>query len=173
MKKSIVQFFPLLLLYLLLGISLSSPTFQGDESGYVAYATRLSQGQLYPLSEISLWWGPGYPIVLVPFVCLKLPWLAAKLLNAFFLFGVILYFHKTLILCLEETHALILTFVLGLYPPFWIEVHLLLTENSIFFLKLRIYVIITGLLSFLILCLWQKKENLRFCPAYRKIWVQE
>jgi len=89
---------------------------------------------LYPLSDISLWWGPGYPIILIPFVLLKLPWLAAKLLNAFFLFGALLYFHRALILWLNKTHAVILTFILGLYPPFWREVHLLLTENLVFFL---------------------------------------
>jgi len=175
----------------------SSPTFQGDEGGYVAYATRLSQGHLYPLSDISLWWGPGYPIVLIPFVLLKLPWLAAKLLNAFFLFGALLYFHRALILWLNKTHAVILTFILGLYPPFWREVHLLLTENLVFFLICGFmfhfcklygesknsrfhlviasaflgylaltkvffgYVIIVGLLSFLVIYLWQKKEHLK------------
>ena len=134
MKDSVIKLLPLLLFFLLITILFSSPAFQGDEAGYVAYATRLSQGRLYPMSDISLWWGPGYPIVLLPFALLKLPWLAAKLLNAFFLFGAILYFHRTLILWLNKTHALIFTFILGLYPPFLRAAHLLLTENLVFFL---------------------------------------
>jgi len=188
---------PLLVLYLLIVIMFSSSTFQGDEGGYVAFASRLSQGHHSPNNDISLWWGPGYPIALVPFAYLRLPWLVAKLLNAIFLFGAILYFYKTLALWLRETYALIFTFAMGLYPPFWRGVHVLLTENLVFFLICGFmfhfckmcretksswfhllvssiflgylaltkvifgYVILVGLLSFLILHLWQKRDEFK------------
>ena len=136
MKNGTLKFLPLLLLYLFMVIMLSSTTFLGDENSYAAFASRLSQGYYSPNNGISLWFGPGYPIVLVPFAYLKLPWLVAKLLNAMFLFGAILYFYKTLALWLQETYSLIFTFVMGLYPPFLRAVHLLLTENLVFFLGL-------------------------------------
>lgn len=197
MKNGTLKFLPLLLLYLFMVIMLSSTTFLGDENSYAAFASRLSQGYYSPNNGISLWFGPGYPIVLVPFAYLKLPWLVAKLLNAMFLFGAILYFYKTLALWLQETYSLIFTFVMGLYPPFLRAVHLLLTENLVFFLICGFmfhfckscregkiswfhllaasvflgylaltkvffgYVILVGLLSFLVLYLWQKRGKVK------------
>lgn len=195
MKHEITKFLPLLLLYLLLVIMFSSTTFQGDESGYVSYATRLLQGYQSPDGEIKLWWGIGYPIVLTPFIFLKLPWLAAKLLNAFFLFGAIIYFYKTLSLYIEKKYATIFTLFLGLYPPLIREIHLLLTESLVFFLVCGFtfhfcrsyreygnswfhllaasvylgylaltkvffgYVILAGLLSFLVLFIWRRTDR--------------
>ena len=134
MKNITVKLLPLLFLFLLMVLLFSSPDFQGDEGGYVAYATRLSQGEIYPLRDVSLWWGPGYPIVLIPFVLFKLPLLFAKFLNAFFLFGALLYFYEALAQWVNKTHATLFTFLLGFYPPLWREVHLLITENLVFFL---------------------------------------
>lgn len=195
MKIIILKLLPLLLLYIVLVVILSSAPFQGDEGGYVAIADRLSQGHYSPISDIKLWWGPGYPIVLTPFVYFKIPWLVAKFLNALFLFGALLYLNKTLTLWLQETCALFFTYILGIYPPFLRELHLLLSENLVFFLICGFmfhfckfcreekgfwlhllaaalflgylaltkvffgYVIISGLLSFLILFLLKKKEH--------------
>jgi hypothetical protein len=175
----------------------SSNAFEGDEGDYVAIASSLSQGYYSANNGITLWWGPGYPLILVPFVFLKLPWLVAKLLNAFFLFGAILFLYKTLALWLRESYALIFGFVMGLYPPFWREIHLLIAESLVFFLicgfmfysckvyresrnhRLHLliasmflaylaltkvffgYVILVGLLSFLILYLWQRGEEFK------------
>jgi len=134
MTKRILQFLPLLLLYLFIVIMLSSPSFEGDESDYVAYASRLTQEQVSPIETVSLWCGPGYPIVLTPFAYFELPWLAAKLLNAVFVFGAILYFYGTLAHWLEDTHAFIFAWVLGLHPPLWREMPALHTESLVFLL---------------------------------------
>jgi hypothetical protein len=194
MKNIVLKFLPLLLCYLLLVIMFSSTTFQGDEAGYVQGAERLSQGTFFADSDITLVWGPGYPMVLVPFVLLNLPWFAAKVLNAFLLFGAILYSYKTLEFWLPETYALILSLVMGLFPPFLRYIHILLSENLNFFLicgfmfhfckaqreprgawlhlllasiflaylaltkVLYGYVILVGLLTFLILFRWKKRE---------------
>lgn len=134
MKHDILKFLPLLALYLFFVFMFSSTTFVGDEGGYVKYASLLSHGYEFLNGEATLWWGPGYPIVLVPFALLQLPWLAAKLLNAFFLFGSIIYFYKTMNLYIENKYATIVTLFLGLYPPLMREVHLLITESLVFFL---------------------------------------
>lgn len=134
MKQEYSKFLPLLLFYLFLVIVLSSNTLQNDEIGYVAYANRLSQGINSSQNNVSLWWGPGYPMVLTPFVYWELPFLTAKFLNSFFLFGAILYFHKTLSFYIEKNYAVILTYCLGLYPPLIREIHLLVTESLVFFL---------------------------------------
>jgi hypothetical protein len=197
MKNEILKFLPLLLLYIFIVIIFSSNTFWGDESDYVKAAYRLSQGHYSPKDTIKLWWGPGYPIVLLPFIFLKLPWLIAKLLNAFFLFGAVLYFYNTLRLYIPKTYATIFTFLMGLYPPMMRVIHLLYTENLVFLLicgfmfhccKMQKeskhpwfhlltasiylgylaltkiffgYVILTGLLSFFLLYIWQRKDKFK------------
>ena len=132
-KDSSLQFLPLLLLYVVIVIILSSETLVRNESGYIGIANRLA-GHSSSTDNITLWWGLGYPIVLTPFVSLKLPWLGAKLLNAFFLFVAVVYFYNTLSFWVQKTYATIFAYILGVYPPFMREVHLLLTENLVFFL---------------------------------------
>jgi len=134
MKCEFLLFLPLLVLYAIIVITSSTNTFEGDEGGYVEFARRLSQGYYSPRNDVKLWWGPGYPIVLLPFVLLSLPWMAAKFLNAFFLYAAILYFYKTLKLYIPKKFALVFTYLFGLYPPFMKEVHLLYTESFIFLL---------------------------------------
>lgn len=132
--KDKTRFLPLLVLYILVVLLASTNTFQSDQARYVEFANNLSQGYYSPPDDIKLASGPGYPLVLVPFVLLKAPWLAAKILNALFLFGAILYFYCTLRLYISEDHALYLSYLLGLYPPFLRHLHLLVTETLAIFL---------------------------------------
>ena len=132
--KDFIELLPLLVLYIAVILILSTNTFDGDEGRYVMYATNLSNGYYSPIEKPGVWNGPGYPIVLVPFVLLKLPWLPAKLMNALFLFFAVLYFGRTLRLYVNERQMLILSYILGLYPPFFRQIHMLLTETLVFFL---------------------------------------
>ncbi len=103
-----------------------SPTFNGgDEGGYVAYAMRIAH--VPPSQDLRLWWGtqdlrywwgPGYPLVLAPFAFFRWPWLAAKLLNAFFLAGALTYLGAVVKQYTRGTTWLAVTLCLGLYPPF-------------------------------------------------------
>lgn len=131
-----MKFLPLLLIYILVVLIFSSPTLEGDQARYVMFADNLSHGFYSSPAQrgIHLWNGPGYPIILVPFVVLKLPWLSAKLLNALFLFGTVLYFYRTLRLYIQEHHAVFFSYLLGIYPPIMRDVYLLLTEPLTFFL---------------------------------------
>ena len=188
-----MRFLPLLFLYIFIVLIAHTKTFQGDEGRYVMFATNLSNGYYSPLDKVYLWNGPGYPIVLLPFVLLKLPWLAAKLLNPLFLFMAILYFYSTLRLYMMDRPALFISYLLGLYPPLYRYIHWLLTEQLAVFLvcgflfhfcklyqinkssrshKLLAslylgylaltkvffgYVILSGMLMYLGLYLWQKR----------------
>jgi len=132
-KINIIKLLPLLLFYIVIIMIFSSKTFVGDENGYIKIAKHLIGYSNSP-DNISLWWGPGYPIILTPFIFFKIPWIWARLLNALFLFSAIIYFHKTLTFWLSNVHATIFTYLLGMYPPFIREIHFLLTENLVFFL---------------------------------------
>ncbi|MGA2506545.1 MAG: hypothetical protein ABSF80_03610 [Chitinispirillaceae bacterium] len=135
LEKEFFYLLPLLFVYGGLIIAFASRTFQGDEPRYAEFAVRLSHGYYSPPhGDVELWNGPGYPLILFPFALLKLPWLAAKLCNALFLFAAVLYFYHTLKLYINTRQALVFSFLLGLYPPFLREAHLLMTENLEFFL---------------------------------------
>src|ERR1044071_2556567 len=116
MKDMAWKFLLLLLLYIPLIILLASSDFVNDEASYATFATQLAQG-IQSYGKMTLWWGPGYPLVLTPFVLLNLPWLAAKLLNALFLVGAIVYLYKTLSLYVDTKYATIITLILAVYPP--------------------------------------------------------
>lgn len=132
--KDIIKIFPLFGIYIFIVLVASTNTFQGDESRYVLFANNLSQGFYSSSDNITLTNGPGYPIVLLPFVIFKLPWIMAKLLNALFLFWGMIYFYNALRFYMSERFALYFTYALGVYPPMLVQIHLLLTESFVFFL---------------------------------------
>lgn len=125
---------PLLGLYLAIAVIASCPTFEGDESGYVENASRIVHGPAVSPQDLRLWWGPGYSFVLVPFIVLRLPWIAAKCLNAGFLFGAIIYFYGLIRRYIAGTAALVTTLALGLYPPLMRDVNHLIAESLTFLL---------------------------------------
>src|SRR2546426_604258 len=87
------KFLPLLAFYLVIVLVFAQDGFQGDEGRYVKFASNLTQGY-YADAVYFLWNGPGYPLLLTPFMALGCSWLLVKLLNAFFLFGGLLYFYR-------------------------------------------------------------------------------
>ena len=132
--KDKMKFLPLLFYYAIVVLILYSNSFWGDESRYIMFANNLLQGFYSPGDEVYLWNGPGYPIVLVPFVFFELPWLAVKMLNALFLFMAILYFYSALRLYMKERYEMLFAYLLGIYPPFLRHIHQVLTEPFSVFL---------------------------------------
>jgi hypothetical protein len=72
--------------------------------------------------------------VLIPFIALGLPLIAAKLMNAVFLFLGLLYFYLLVRRYVRESAAKAMTACLGVYPPLMREAHLLCPEALAFFL---------------------------------------
>ena len=124
------SFVILLLLYVSLVIFLSRTSFGGDEVRYIRFANNLANGFYSPIepSEIDLWNGPGYPFILMPFALLGLPWITAKVANAFFLLGAIVLLYRTLCLYIKPRQAKRFALLLGLYPPFMAHLPYLYTE---------------------------------------------
>ncbi|MGA3086706.1 MAG: glycosyltransferase family 39 protein [Thermodesulfobacteriota bacterium] len=132
--KTTLKFMPLLLLYIFIIMIFSDNSLFFDESRYLMFANNLSHGYYSPHTKINLWNGPGYPLILLPIVLLKLPWLCARLLNALFFFGAVLFFNRTLRLYLEDRPAFYFSYLLGLYPLFIRHLPLLYTETLVLFL---------------------------------------
>jgi hypothetical protein len=133
--KAIMKLSPLLAIYIALIVITQRNELWGDETGYLGFATNLTHGYYSPPApDIDLWWGPGYPMVLAPFVLLMLPWIAVKLLNAFFLFFAVVYFHQTVRLYSSSKYLVHLSYLFGFYLPFLRYLSFMITETLVVFL---------------------------------------
>ncbi len=134
MKAIKIYFLPLLLLYLAIIFLAYNHKLENDELRYVKFAHNLFHGYYSPPDHLNLWNGPGYPLLLTPFVIVKSGWLPARILNAFLLFFAVIYFFRTLKMYLNEKAAFYISYILGIYPPVLRDLPSLLTEIFVFFL---------------------------------------
>src|SRR5688572_11042495 len=116
----------------LIGRSLPRPLF-GDEWRYLYYANNLLDGYFSPRDRVFLWNGPGYPMVLMPFVAAE--WTdGARYLNALLHAGALLYAWLILRTRVTVRWAIGAVALLGAYPPLHEHMPLLYTEVLAFFL---------------------------------------
>lgn len=74
-----------LVVYVIVTLLAHRPDLIWDEGRYLDYAKNLSQGFYVTPEKPDLVNGPGYPLVLAPFVALKAPYLVMRMLNAVFM----------------------------------------------------------------------------------------
>ena len=90
-------FSPFLVIYFVIVLIFKTDGCTGDETLYLSYAENLIQRSLTrPVSYFNLGNGPGYPIILIPFVALRLPLICITLLNAVFYYLSIILLFKVL-----------------------------------------------------------------------------
>ena len=97
-----ILFSPFLILFIFYIIIFYNNGLHGDERKYLLLAQNLINGFYSPPPPgINLWYGPGYPLILVPFEFLNLPKCIILILNAIFhylsivmLFKTLIYFHS-------------------------------------------------------------------------------
>lgn len=114
---SIVPFLPLLLLYIILVVVFSNNELAGDESRHMVYANNLTHGFYADGSNPDLRNGPGYPLVIAPFIAINSSFLILKLLNVLFVFIGVVYFKKTVEFFTKEKYAIAFAYLIGIYPP--------------------------------------------------------
>ena len=128
---------PLLIIYVLISTFFSENTFQGDEGRYIRFAENLLNGY-YAIPGLRpgfLWNGPGYPIIISPFIYFKAPLIIIKLLNSVFLFIGVIFLYRSFRFRLDNKKSLILTYFAGLTHPYFLRaITLVLTESISFFL---------------------------------------
>lgn len=149
------KFLPFLFLYLLNCCLFSQNNFIGDEFRYVSFANNLLHGfYSSPYPNINLWNGPGYPVILMPFVFFKLPYLIFRIFNAFLLYFSLIITFKTCRTFSSPKNATLVSILLALYYPIYGDALLILTETFSWFL--------ISLICFLtIKCFQQKFFSLR------------
>ena len=86
-----IAFGLLLAVYAAVVLAVQQPVIIGDEWRYLWYAENLLHGYYSPPDFVFLWNGPGYPLLLAPFVLFGAPLLAVKLGNVA-LMGVAVFF---------------------------------------------------------------------------------
>lgn len=128
-------FSPFLFYYAYVVVINKWPKLYGDEIRYVDFAHNLIHGFYSPAApHINLWSGPGYPIILLPFIALKVPVLYITLLNAIYLYSAAIILYKAISLFANNKIAIILSLLLAVYPNASAMLPILYTEAFTYFL---------------------------------------
>jgi len=126
--RELLWLLPALALYVLLIVVFAMDVTTGDEPRYLGFAENLTHGFYTTREEPELWNGPGYPLLLVPFVATGAPLLAMKLLNAVFLFIAICLMYATARQYAGRTASLVLAWLSAVYLPYLRWLPFVLTE---------------------------------------------
>jgi 4-amino-4-deoxy-L-arabinose transferase-like glycosyltransferase len=133
LKKAIrnpyLIFLPFLFFYAYIIFINKWPKLYGDEVRYADFAWNLLHGYYSPPPpHINLWNGPGYPLLLVPFMALKIHALYITMLNAVFQYLAVVFLYKALRLITNNKIALIFSLLLAVYPNVLAILPILYTE---------------------------------------------
>jgi len=158
LKKAIrnpyIIFLPFLFYYIHIVLRDKWPTLYGDEIRYVDFATNLIHGFYSPYpGHINLWNGPGYPLVLVPFIFLKIPALYTTLMNALYQYLMVVFLYKSVRLVANSKIALVCGLLMAVYPNGLSMLPILYTEAFTGFLVSSLVYSLT---------LFYKKKNIKY-----------
>ncbi|MGB5436868.1 MAG: hypothetical protein WBM98_13325 [Maribacter sp.] len=115
--RSVLPLSPLMVLYVVIVFVFSKDVLVGDEFRHLHYADNLLHGFYTEADNPELLNGPGYPLVLSPFLAINVGFLILRLLNAIFVFIGVVYFKKTIEFFAKEKYAIVFALLIGIYPP--------------------------------------------------------
>jgi 4-amino-4-deoxy-L-arabinose transferase-like glycosyltransferase len=128
-KSPFLLFSPFLILYIVFILIFSKSENSGDEIRYITYVHNLMQGfYSHPYPYIDLGNGPGYPLILLPFVVLKASLILLKLLNALFYYLSIIFLYKSLKQIVSFRFSLVFSLIWALYPNTFEQMSYMLPE---------------------------------------------
>ena len=128
-RNPFILFLPFLILYILIVISFPTHGTSGDEERYLYFAHNLINGYFSrPIPHIDLGNGPGYPIILIPFVVFHLPLISITLLNAILYYLSIVILFRALLELIPFRLALIFSLFWALYYNSYQNIPQILTE---------------------------------------------
>jgi len=155
-RNPFLLFSPFLVFFILLVIKQHTDAMEGDESGYLYFANNLLQGFYSPPApDINLWWGPGYPILLMPFVALGLPLICITLMNAVFQYLSIVFLFKALVHFMDYRKSLLFSLFWAFCYSSYQYISLIITESfTIFLVSLLIFSIVNAFNKYMNLYLY-------------------
>ncbi len=135
-KSPFILFLPFLLFYSLYVLHFHTDQMEGDEARYLQFAQNLLHGFYSPAyPNIDLINGPGYPMLLMPFVAVKAPLIFITLLNALLHYLSVVYLFKAIELLFNSFKtACIVALSWGCYFLAYQEMSCILTETFTLFL---------------------------------------
>jgi 4-amino-4-deoxy-L-arabinose transferase-like glycosyltransferase len=147
-RNPYLLFLPFLILYLVIVLLLNNDVLEGDEQGYIFYANNLLHGYYSPPApNIDLWWGPGYPILLMPFLFFKLPLISITLANAIFQYLSIVFLYKAMIYYVKFQNAVVFSLFWAFCYSSYSTIAAIYAESfSLFLISLFLYSVIRTLL---------------------------
>jgi len=138
-KNPFLLFSPFLVLYILLVFILPTHGTTGDENRYIMYAQNLNNG-FYSLPGNDIGDGPGYSILLMPFMALGLPLICIALVNALLYYLSVILLFKSLQHVVSFQLALLGSLFWGCYYNSYENIPLVLPEIfSAFLISLLIF----------------------------------
>lgn len=109
---------PILIVYCLRTVGFGS--LPGDEGSYLAYARDITHGFYADTNLGYLWHGPALPVLLAPFVALHAPLVVMRVIfGPVLLFATLAVFHRVARLYVSGRSALLATYALACYLPFF------------------------------------------------------
>lgn len=149
-------FLPFLLFYIIIILLFHTQelAFHGDQSRYLEFAHNILNGYYSPpYPNIDLTNGPGYPLILAPFLLFGCSITFLILINAFFYYLSLVFLYKSLAEFVSFKMSLLLSIFWGLYYNAYQELVQLMTEVFTCFL-------ITGVIYALIKVFQRSKDRL-------------
>jgi hypothetical protein len=129
LRNPFVIFLPFLGYYLYLIHKNKWPSLYGDEVRYVNFAKNLLHGFYSPPApHIDLWNGPGYPILLMPFIARHIPDMYTTMMNGLFLYLTVVLLYKAINMVANYKVATICCLLLAIYPNATAMLPILYTE---------------------------------------------
>jgi 4-amino-4-deoxy-L-arabinose transferase-like glycosyltransferase len=136
LRNPFLLFSPFLIIFILYVLKVApSDLTSGDPARYLMYAKNLINGFYSPPApNIFLRNGPGYPMVLVPFLLLKLPLIAIALFNPFLYYFSIVFLYKALIEIVSQKTSLIFSLGWACYYVAYQNLQYIVPETWTYFL---------------------------------------
>lgn len=142
-KTPFLFYLPFLAIYGFLVFMMHDDAMVGDEDRYMMFAQNLLNGHYSPNDQLNLWNGPGYPLLLTPFLWLKLPTISITLFNALLHYLSVVFVFKSVNLISGKKSAHFFGLAWGLYFVAWQSLQYIMAEClSIFLISLLSYFII-------------------------------
>ena len=130
-----LKLIPFLILFITIIVVFTPNEYMGDELRYLMFANNLLNGYYSPPApDINLWGGPGYPILITPFLFFKLPYVIIRIANGFLLYFSLIINYKLFSIYSSKNTSLVFTILLGLYFPGYTLLPMIYTECFTFFL---------------------------------------
>lgn len=127
-KNPWIFFAPFLVLYTCIIYIFQGAALTGDEPRYIQFAQNLLHGFYSPKEELNLWNGPGYPLLIAPFIKIGFTPTGLRMINGVLQYASVVLLYQTLLYWVSEKKAFVLSFFWACYYIAFKEMTYVYTE---------------------------------------------